>query len=50
MHEYRQLFDMFDTDNSGAIGNEELKQAILNFGHQATDAEIDQLIQEAFLK
>lgn len=46
LDEYRQLFDLFDEDRSGAIGNEELKKAILNFGHQATDAEIDELIEE----
>lgn len=49
LDEYRQLFDMFDTDGSGAIGNDELKKAILNFGHQATDAEIDKLIEEVCL-
>ncbi|KAI6183069.1 EF hand [Aphelenchoides bicaudatus] len=46
LEEYRQLFLMFDTDNSGAIGNDELKKAILSLGHQATDTEIDQLIRE----
>lgn len=46
MEEYRQLFDLFDTDGSGAIGNDELKKAILNFGHQTTDEEVDALIQE----
>ncbi|KAI6241071.1 EF hand [Aphelenchoides fujianensis] len=46
LEEYRLLFQMFDTDGSGAIGNDELKEAILSFGHQASDAEIDELIQE----
>lgn len=49
---------MFDTDNSGAIGNEELKEAIVRIGNnklyykifelglQANDSEINALIEE----
>ncbi|CAJ0582966.1 unnamed protein product, partial [Mesorhabditis spiculigera] len=32
LKEYRQIFAMFDTDGSGAIGNEELKQAMISIG------------------
>ncbi|KAI6174410.1 hypothetical protein M3Y98_01187000 [Aphelenchoides besseyi] len=46
IEDYRQLFSMFDTDGSGAIGNEELKQAIISIGMQASDKEIDDLIKE----
>uniref|UniRef100_A0A1I7WPK8 Troponin C n=1 Tax=Heterorhabditis bacteriophora TaxID=37862 RepID=A0A1I7WPK8_HETBA len=46
LKEYRQLFNMFDTDGSGAIGNEELKQAMLSIGMHANEAEIDNVIKE----
>ena len=45
--DYRQLFRMFDTDGSGALGKDELKEAMLSIGLHASDAEIDQLIREA---
>ncbi|CAO4386237.1 unnamed protein product [Caenorhabditis nigoni] len=38
---------MFDTDGSGAIGNEELKQAMISIGLHANKAEIDNVIKEA---
>lgn len=44
--EFHQLFSMFDTDGSGAIGSEELKEAIMSIGLQANDTEIDNLIKE----
>lgn len=45
--EYLQLFKMFDTDGSGAIGREELKEAMISIGlGQTNDAEIDRLISE----
>lgn len=37
---------MFDTDGSGAIGNEELKQAMFSMGMNANEAEIDNVIRE----
>lgn len=38
---------MFDTDGSGAIGREELKEAMISIGlGQTNDAEIDRLISE----
>ncbi|KAI3421953.1 hypothetical protein GPALN_012491 [Globodera pallida] len=46
LHEYQQLFRMFDTDGSGAIGCEELKGAMLSIGLQADDSEIERLIKE----
>uniref|UniRef100_A0AC34QH62 EF-hand domain-containing protein n=2 Tax=Panagrolaimus sp. JU765 TaxID=591449 RepID=A0AC34QH62_9BILA len=46
LDEYHQLFSMFDTDGSGAIGSDELKEAIKSFGLQVNDSEIDRLIQE----
>ncbi|GMR32714.1 hypothetical protein PMAYCL1PPCAC_02909, partial [Pristionchus mayeri] len=44
--EYRQLFSMFDTDGSGAIGNEELKQAMISIGMDSNEEEIDKIIKE----
>lgn len=41
---------MFDTDNSGAIGNEELREAIISIGLQASKSEIDELIKEVTTK
>ncbi|CAI5455606.1 unnamed protein product [Caenorhabditis angaria] len=46
LKEYRQLFNMFDTDGSGAIGNEELKQAMISIGLHANKNEIDNVIKE----
>ncbi|CAD5211099.1 unnamed protein product [Bursaphelenchus xylophilus] len=46
MDEFRQLFDMFDADGSGAIGNEELKEAIMSLGQNISDQEIEDLIKE----
>nr|CAD2189715.1 unnamed protein product [Meloidogyne enterolobii] len=46
LKEYQQLFKMFDTDGSGAIGSEELKGAMLRIGLEADDAEIERLIKE----
>lgn len=50
LEEYLQLFSMFDTDGSGAIGSQELKEAIMSIGLQANDGEIDNLIKEASLR
>ena len=42
-----QLFKMFDTDGSGAIGREELKGAMISIGlGNARDSEVDRLIRE----
>ncbi|GMT32446.1 hypothetical protein PFISCL1PPCAC_23743, partial [Pristionchus fissidentatus] len=46
LKEYRQLFNMFDTDGSGAIGNEELKQAMISIGMDSNEEEIDKIIKE----
>lgn len=46
LDEFHQLFSMFDTDGSGAIGSQELKEAIMSIGLQVNDAEIDRLIKE----
>uniref|UniRef100_A0A1I8BDR9 EF-hand domain-containing protein n=1 Tax=Meloidogyne hapla TaxID=6305 RepID=A0A1I8BDR9_MELHA len=46
LKEYQQLFKMFDTDGSGAIGSGELKEAMLRIGLDADDAEIERLIKE----
>uniref|UniRef100_A0A0M3I3M0 Calmodulin n=1 Tax=Ascaris lumbricoides TaxID=6252 RepID=A0A0M3I3M0_ASCLU len=46
VEEYKQLFSMFDTDGSGAIGNNELKQAMMSIGLNANDQEIDNLMRE----
>jgi Ca2+-binding EF-hand superfamily protein len=41
---------MFDTDGSGALGNDELKEAMIGIGLQASDEEIDELIREVNCK
>ncbi|KAH7721418.1 hypothetical protein AAVH_11033 [Aphelenchoides avenae] len=47
LQEFHELFSMFDADGSGAIGSEELKQAMMSIcGQQTTDGEIDDLIRE----
>ena len=46
VQEYGQLFKMFDTDGSGAIGSEELKGAMQSIGLEADDDEIERLIKE----
>ncbi|KAI1723173.1 EF hand domain-containing protein [Ditylenchus destructor] len=46
LRDYQQMFEMFDTDGSGALGNEELKEAIISIGLQANDSEIDEIIRE----
>lgn len=48
--EFMQIFSMFDTDGSGAIGKNELKQAMKRIGVDATEGEIDELIEEVRLK
>lgn len=45
-NEWRALFDMVDTDRSGAIGKHELKEAFTRVGTTASDAAIDALIAE----
>lgn len=40
------MFKMLDTDNSGAIGNEELKRAITIIGLKINQNEINELIKE----
>ncbi|CAJ0582791.1 unnamed protein product, partial [Mesorhabditis spiculigera] len=44
--EYRQVFNMFDTDRSGAIGLEELEAAMRNLGLEQTREELDRIIDE----
>lgn len=46
LEEYHQLFSMFDTDGSGAIGSQELKEAIMSIGLQVNDVEIDNIIRD----
>ena len=41
--ELRQAFDLFDTDSSGAISINELKQAMDAMGVQMTDQEVRQM-------
>ncbi|CAI4223530.1 unnamed protein product [Auanema sp. JU1783] len=44
--EYRQVFNMFDTDRSGAIALDELETAIRNLGLDQTRDELDKIIDE----
>ncbi|GMR61540.1 hypothetical protein PMAYCL1PPCAC_31735 [Pristionchus mayeri] len=46
LQEYRQVFNMFDTDRSGAIGLEELEAAMRNLGLEQTRDELDKIIDE----
>ncbi|PAV58485.1 hypothetical protein WR25_09494 [Diploscapter pachys] len=44
--EYRQVFNMFDSDRSGAIALDELETAIKNLGLEQTRDELDKIIDE----
>ncbi|VDP17691.1 unnamed protein product [Soboliphyme baturini] len=46
LQEYRQVFSMFDTDGSGAIGREELKIAMGKLGLTTKPDELENLIAE----
>uniref|UniRef100_A0A1I7RS60 Calmodulin n=1 Tax=Bursaphelenchus xylophilus TaxID=6326 RepID=A0A1I7RS60_BURXY len=47
LKEYRQVFNMFDTDRSGAIGLDELENAITNLGMDPKQVDLEMLIKEA---
>lgn len=47
LKEYRQVFDMFDADRSGAIGLEELERAIMNLGMDLKQIDVEMLMKEA---
>ncbi|KAI5059068.1 hypothetical protein GOP47_0025387 [Adiantum capillus-veneris] len=44
--EIREIFDLFDVDNSGTIDAEELQQAMRSLGFESRTEEIDQMIRE----
>lgn len=46
LEEYKQVFALFDTDGSGAIGNDELGEAMRSMGMNPTDKELENLIRE----
>ncbi|ULT88665.1 hypothetical protein L3Y34_007701 [Caenorhabditis briggsae] len=46
LQEYRQVFNMFDADRSGAIAIDELEAAIKNLGLEQTRDELDKIIDE----
>ncbi|VDN31138.1 unnamed protein product, partial [Gongylonema pulchrum] len=46
LDEYRQVFNMFDTDGSGAIGIDELESAMRNLGLEPQKNELEQIIEE----
>ncbi|GMS77988.1 hypothetical protein PENTCL1PPCAC_163, partial [Pristionchus entomophagus] len=46
LQEYRQVFNMFDTDRSGAIGLEELEAAMRNLGLEQTTDELNKIIDD----
>ncbi|VDK87584.1 unnamed protein product [Litomosoides sigmodontis] len=46
LDEYRQVFNVFDTDGSGAIGIDELESAMRNLGLRPQKNELEQLIEE----
>ncbi|MFH4981972.1 hypothetical protein AB6A40_008681 [Gnathostoma spinigerum] len=47
LKDYRQVFDMFDTDRSGAIGLDELENAMRNLGIEPMQGELEEIIEEA---
>jgi len=47
LKEYRQVFNMFDTDRSGAIGLDELENAIANLGMDPKQVDLESVIKEA---
>jgi Ca2+-binding EF-hand superfamily protein len=47
LKEYRQVFNMFDTDRSGAIGLDELENAITNLGMDPKQVDLEMIIREA---
>ncbi|KAI6213446.1 hypothetical protein M3Y94_00151100 [Aphelenchoides besseyi] len=47
LKEYRQVFNMFDTDRSGAIGLDEMENAITNLGMDPKQVDLEMLIREA---
>uniref|UniRef100_A0A914C2W8 EF-hand domain-containing protein n=1 Tax=Acrobeloides nanus TaxID=290746 RepID=A0A914C2W8_9BILA len=47
LKEYRQVFNMFDADRSGAIGLDELENAITNLGMDPKQVDVEMLIREA---
>uniref|UniRef100_A0A915Q0B7 EF-hand domain-containing protein n=1 Tax=Setaria digitata TaxID=48799 RepID=A0A915Q0B7_9BILA len=46
LEEYRQVFNVFDTDGSGAIGIDELESAMRNLGLEPQKNELEQIIEE----
>ncbi|MCO5603670.1 hypothetical protein L7F22_057821 [Adiantum nelumboides] len=44
--EIREVFDLFDVDNSGTIDAEELQEAMRSLGFEARPEEIKQMIEE----
>uniref|UniRef100_A0A914GSI8 EF-hand domain-containing protein n=1 Tax=Globodera rostochiensis TaxID=31243 RepID=A0A914GSI8_GLORO len=47
LKEYRQVFNMFDADRSGAIGLDELENAITNLGMDPKQTDVEMLMREA---
>ncbi|OZC12173.1 EF hand [Onchocerca flexuosa] len=46
LEEYYQVFNVFDTDGSGAIGIDELESAMRNLGLEPQKNELEQIIEE----
>jgi len=47
LKEYRQIFNIFDADRSGAIGIDELENAITNLGMDPKQVDLEMLMREA---
>ncbi|KAF7636589.1 hypothetical protein Mgra_00003984 [Meloidogyne graminicola] len=47
LKEYRQIFNYFDADRSGAIGIDELESAITNLGMDSKQIDVEMLMREA---
>merc|ERR1712100_158101 len=46
VEEFRESFDIFDTDGSGEIDAPELRELLRAFGQNATDEEVQKMIDE----
>lgn len=47
VREFKEVFDLFDEDRSGFISKKELGKALRSLGANPTEAEIEEMMQEA---
>ena len=46
IEEFREAFQIFDADNSGSIGTDELREVLKSLGQHPSDEELDEMILE----